>query len=100
MKVEELSRYGVTLSEIPKDARKKQARIMLHEIRAKYGWLGTLPFIVRTVLGQRKLKDEYPEAYKMALSISENAASEITMLASMFKQVAEREGNAKAYDFL
>jgi hypothetical protein len=100
MKVEELSQYGVTLSGIPKDVRKKQARIMLREIRAKYGWLGTLPFFVRTLLGQRKLKSEYPEAYKKALSISEDAASEITMLVSLFKQVAESDGKEEAYEFL
>jgi hypothetical protein len=100
MKVEELSQYGVTLSEIPKDVRKKQARIMLHEIHANYGWLGTLPFILRTILGQRKLKSEYPEAYKKALSISESAANEFTMLASMFKQAASTDGKQRAYEFL
>lgn len=100
MKVEELSQYGKTLSEIPKEAFKKQKQIILHEIRARYGWLGTLSFLLRIVLGQRGLKKNYPEAYQQAKSISENAAKEVTMLVSMFNLIAKNEGKEKAYYFL
>jgi hypothetical protein len=60
MKVEELSQYGKTLSEIPKEALKKQKQIALRAIRTKYGWVGTLPFFLRIVSGQRMLKKNYP----------------------------------------
>ena len=100
MKVEELSQYGKTLSEIPREALKKQKRIVLHEVGSTYGWLGILPFFVRIVFGQRDLKKNYPEAYQQARRISENAAKEITMLVSMFNLLAKKEGKEKAYNFL
>lgn len=100
MKVEELSQYGKTLSGIPKEALKKQKQIVLREIRAKYGWLGTLSFFLRSVSGQRKLKKNYPEAYKKAKNISENAAKEVTMLVSMFNLIAQEDGDDQAYEFL
>ena len=100
MKVEELSQYGKTLSGIPKEALKKQKRIVLNEVRAKYGLLGTLPFFVRIIFGQRGLKKKYPRAYQQARRISENAAKEITILVSMFNLLAKKEGKEKAYNFL
>ena len=100
MKVEELAQYGKTLSGIPKEALKKQKQIMLREIRTKYGWMGTLAFFLRSVSGQRKLKRNYPEAYKQARNISENAAKEVTMLVSMFNLIAQEDGDDQAYAFL
>jgi len=60
MKVEELSQYGKTLSDIPKEALKKQKAIVFHEIRMKFGLLGILPFFIRLLLEQRALKKNYP----------------------------------------
>ena len=64
MKVEELSQYGKTLSEIPKEAFKKQKQIALREIKAKYGLLGILPFFLKVILNQKVLKKNYPQAYE------------------------------------
>ncbi|UCG66916.1 MAG: L-2-amino-thiazoline-4-carboxylic acid hydrolase [Deltaproteobacteria bacterium] len=100
MKVEELSQYGKTLSGLPKEALKKQKAIVLREIRTKYGLLGILPFFIKILLGQKALKENYPEAYHEALNVSENAAKEITMLISIFNIIARKEGKENAYNFL
>lgn len=100
MKVEQLSQYGKTLSGLPKEAIKPQRSIVLHEIRKKFGLLGTLPFFVKMSLEQKELKKNYPEAYLKALKISGNAAKEITMLIAMYNIVSRKEGREKAYEFL
>ena len=100
MKVEELTQYGKTHSSLPKDALKKQERIVLREIRNRFGLIGILPFFIRLFLGQRELKRKYPEAYQATLKLGESAAKEITMLISMFNIIARKEGRANAYEFV
>lgn len=100
MKVEELSQYGKTLTGLPDEAIKKQKSIVFHEIRDKFGLFGILPFFIKMFLEQKALKKNYPEAYRKALKVSENAAKEITMLIAMFNIVARNEGREKAYEFL
>jgi len=100
MKVEELSQYGKTLSDIPKEAMKKQKAIVFHEIRMKFGLLGILPFFIRLLLEQRALKKNYPQAYQQALKLSKGAAKEILMLIAMFNIIARKEGRENAYKFV
>ena len=100
MKVEELSQYGKTLSGLPKEAIKKQKAILFHEIRTKFGWLGIMPFIMKLLSEQRALRKKYPEAYKEALKLSEDAAREFTMLIAMFNIIAKKEGKKNAYSFV
>ncbi len=76
MKVEELTQYGRTLTGLPEEAVKKQKRIVLREIHNKFGLMGILPFFVRVLSEQRKLKRVYPEAYQASLKVGENAAKE------------------------
>jgi len=100
MKVEQLSRYGETLSGLPPEAMKAQQRILFREVRNHFGLLGLLPFLAKTFARQRALKRERPGAYAKALAISKSAAKEITMLIAMYQVVAKREGKEKAYCFL
>lgn len=100
MKVEELSQYGKTLSGLPRQALEKQKQIVSREMRAKFGLLGMVTFFLRVVWGQRALKKRYPQAYQKALSISENAAKEITMLVAIFNLIAQKEGKDNAYGVL
>ncbi|MFC1981476.1 L-2-amino-thiazoline-4-carboxylic acid hydrolase [Chloroflexota bacterium] len=100
MKVEELSQYGKGLSGLPKEAVKKQEGIVLKEIRRKFGLIGILPFFIRLLLGQRRLKRKYPEAYQATLKVGESAAKELTMLISMFNIIARKEGRENAYKFV
>jgi len=100
MKVEELSRYGKTLSGLPKEAMKKQKAIVIGEIRRKYGYLGMFPFFLKVLKEQRALKRKYPQAYREALELSEETAKEITMLIAMFNVIAGKEGRENAYEFV
>jgi len=100
MKVDQLSRYGETLSGLPREAMKAQQRILLREMRKHFGVLGLLPFFVKTLARQRALKREHPEAYAKALAISKDAAKEITMLIAMYQVLATKEGKERAYEFL
>ena len=56
MKVEELSQYGKTLTGLPEEALKKQKRIVMDEIRKRFGYAGRLPFFLKVILKQRRLK--------------------------------------------
>lgn len=100
MKVEELSRYGKTLTGIPKEAMRKQRAIVLREIRKKFGFLGILPFFIRLLAAQRALKKNYPDAYRDTLALGQEAAKELPVLISMFNLIAEKEGKEKAYEFV
>ncbi len=83
MKVNELTQYGKTLSGLPKVALKKQESIVMREIRNKFGLIGILPFFIKLLLEQRRLKRKYPEAYQATLKVGESAAKEFPMLISM-----------------
>jgi hypothetical protein len=100
MKVEELSRFGITLTTLPKETMKKQRAIMIREIRKKFGLFGMLPFFIRLLLEQRALKRKYPEAYQEALRMGEDAAKELSMLIAMFNIIARKEGRENAYEFI
>ena len=60
MKVEELERYGKTLTTIPKEVMNKHLGIMIREIRKKRGLLGIVPFFIKVLLEQRTLKKKLP----------------------------------------
>jgi len=100
MKVEELSQYGKSLRGIPKEAMKKQEGIVLREIWKKLGLISILPFFIRLLSEQRRLKRKYPEPYQAALGVGESAAKELTMLIAMFNIIARKEGRENAYKFL
>ena len=98
MKVEELERYGKTLTTIPKKVMKKQLGIMVREIRNKSGLLGIVPFFIRVLLEQRALKKGYPQAYGEALKISKDTAKEVTMLIAIFNFIAQKDSRENAYE--
>ena len=62
MKVEELRQYGKTITGLPKEAVKKQKNIVFKEILKKFGLIGFLPFLIKLLIEQRRLKRNYPEA--------------------------------------
>ena len=57
MKVEELEKYGAKL-EMPKEAMKKQSKIMMRALRGKFGVWGMLSIFADTFFLQRRLKKE------------------------------------------
>ena len=100
MKVEELSRYGKTLTGLPKETKRKLMAIVFHEIRRKFGLLGILPFFVKVLLEQRALKKKYPEAYQATLKLGKAEAQDITMFIAMFNLIARNEGRENAYEYV
>ncbi len=100
MKVEDLRQYGKPLSGIPEEAMKRQKTIVFREIRKKFGLLGILPFFIKTLVEQRALKRNYPDAYEQALKVGKDAAEEISTLIAMFNVVAGKEGEEDAYTFV
>lgn len=100
MKVEELERYGKTLTGVPREAMRKQFSIVFRQIRDKFGLLGILPFIFRVFLEKRAIIKKHPDAYLEALDVGEVAAKEISMLVAMFNVIARKEGKEKAYEFV
>jgi hypothetical protein len=100
MKVEELSRYGKTLTTIPEESMKPQTAIMLRTIRKKFGVLGLAPLFVRVFFEQSSVKRRYAAAYRDLLKLGKDAAKELPMLVAMFNIVARKEGRDAAYEFL
>jgi hypothetical protein len=64
MKVEELSQYGKILSGLPKEAIKKQKSIVFQKIKNKLGFSGLIPFMIKMIFEQKKLKSKYPRFLK------------------------------------
>jgi hypothetical protein len=101
MKVEELSQYGKTLSDLPKEAIKKQKSIVFQEMKTKFGLFGLLPFMIKMLIEQKKIKNKYPAVYEDCKNrLSEFAAKEFLMLTAMFQVITRKEGKQKSYDFL
>lgn len=98
-KVEDLSQYGQPLR-MPKEAVKKQMGIAFIELRKKFGLIGLLPFFVKALAEQRRLKKRYPEAVKQAQQLGSETASEFLLMSSMFKVLAKEDGREQAYEFL
>ncbi len=49
LKVEQLERYGKSISDLPKEAFKGQGKIMFRIFRKKFGLFGLLPFTFRVL---------------------------------------------------
>jgi hypothetical protein len=100
LKVEELSRYGKTLTGLPKETKRKVMAIVFHEIRKKFGLLGVLPFFIKAFLEQRALKKKYPEAYRETLKLGKAEAQDITIFIAIFILIARKEGRENGYEFV
>jgi hypothetical protein len=98
-KVEDLSQYRQPLR-MPKEAVKKQMGIAFVELRKKFGLIGLIPFFVKVLAEQRRLKKRYLEAVKQAQQLGSETASEFLLRSSMFKVLAKEDGREQAYEFL
>ena len=99
MRVEEVSRYGEPLS-FPKEVQKKQLGIVLSAMREEYGLLGMVPFIIRVLPEQRRIRNAYPDLVAEARKIGPEVATEMVLLTSLFNVAARRDGREQAYEFL
>lgn len=99
MRVEEISKYGQPLT-FPKEVQKQQIRIVLTAMREEFGLLGMVPFLIRVLVEQRRLKRAHPDLVAAAGRIGPEVATEMLLLTSLFNVTAKREGRQRAYDFL
>ena len=63
-RVEQLERFGKSLSDYPKEAFEGQGRVMLRALRRKFGLLGIFPFAYRLLRERRRLLKRYPTQYQ------------------------------------
>jgi hypothetical protein len=98
MKVEELERFGAKL-EMPKEAVRKQGKIMLRALRIRFGVLGMLGIFKDTWFNQRRLKRDHPETRRKAAAMSEVVEKELFTFSALFLALAKRLGREEAYEF-
>ena len=99
MKVEDLSQYGKPLG-LPKEAQRKQVGIVFSALRERFGLLGMVPFLIRVLAEQRRIRRARPDLVAKAREIGPEVAKEMVLLTSLFQVTARREGREPAYDFL
>ena len=98
MIVEDLERFGAQL-EMPKEAVRKQGKIMLRALRGRFGVLGMLGIFKDTWANQRRLRRDYPETRRKAAAISETIEKELFTFSALFLALAKRLGREEAYEF-
>jgi hypothetical protein len=98
MKVEELERFGGNV-EMPKEAVKKQGKIMFRALRQRFGILGMLGIFKDTWANHRRLRRDNPEASRKAEAISDIIEKELFTFSALFLALAKRLGREEAYEF-
>ena len=98
MKVNELEKFGAKL-EMPKEAVKKQGKIMLRALRKRFGVLGMLGIFKDTWVNQRQLRRDHPDTRQKAAAISDIIEKELFTFSAMFLALAKRLGREEAYEF-
>ena len=59
LRVEDLERFGKSLSDFPKEAFQGQGKVIFAAFRKKFGLLGLVPFAFRVVLERRRILKQY-----------------------------------------
>ncbi len=98
MKVEELEMYGKAL-EMPKDAQKKQIKIVFNQLKNEFGYK-SIGILFGVLKHAKRIKKEYPEAIARAKEISPVIESELVMMGALFSSIADRKGRKYAGDFM
>jgi hypothetical protein len=99
VRVHELEQYGKPLT-FPKEAQPKQFRIVLSVLRERYGLVGLLPFVVRFLAEQRRLRRSHPDLIARATALGPEVATEMVLLVALFNVAAVRMGRENAYEML
>ncbi len=99
MKLEELSRYGKPL-EFPREVQGRQLRIVISAMRREFGLLGLVPFLVRVLVDQRRIRRSNPELVAEAGKIGPEVETEFVLLTALFRVAAKIRGRDAAYRFL
>ena len=99
MKVEELEMYGKAL-EMPKEAVRKQTKIVLGLLRKEFGLGGIFGVGFNVRKHSNRIRREYPEVMEKAKSISKIIAKELVMMGALFSAVADKRGRKYASEFM
>jgi hypothetical protein len=99
MKVEELEMYGKAL-EMPKEAMKRQAKIIFGLLRKEFGIFALPGLLIRMKKHSKRITKQYPEALKKAKSISDVIEKELKTMGSLFSAIADKKGRKFAKDFM
>jgi len=98
MKVEELDNYGAAL-EMPKEAVKKQSKIMFRALRRQFGLGSMIGIFKDTIVNQKKLKKAFPETQKKAAKIGKTVEKELFTFSGLYLALAKRLGRKEGYEF-
>ena len=98
--VEQLERYGMSLTDMPKDAFKGQGKIVFAAFRKKFGLLGLVPFAFQVLGERRRLLKRFAKEFADLRKLTPKGAKEIAMLISMFNVIARKESREQAYEFV
>lgn len=99
MKVEELEMYGKAL-EMPKEAMRKQAKIVFTLLRKEFGIGGLIRVIPGVIKHSKRINKEYLEAMAKAKQISDVIAKELSMMGALFSAIADKRGRKFAAEFM
>ena len=99
MKVEELEMYGKAL-EMPKEAIRKQTKIVFSLLRKEFGIGGLIGVALGIRKHTKRIKKNYPEAIAEANRISKVIGQELSMMGALFSAVADRRGRKSAMEFM
>jgi len=99
-RVEDLERFGKSLSDYPKEAFKGQGKVIFAAFRKKFGLLGLIPFTFRVVLERRRILKQYAKQYDELVRLTGKLAKEPPMLIAMFNVIARTESREQAYEFV
>lgn len=95
-----LSRYGMHISGVTPEGRKRMPGLMLRAAVRELGPLRAGWFLLCSALRGRALARAHPEAARLARAYSPAAARDFPMLGGMFATLADWEGEDRAYAFL
>ncbi len=99
MRVEDLSQFGKPLG-MPKKAQRKMLGIVLTALREKFGPLGMVPFFIKLLAEQRRIRKGHPDLVAKAAEIGPEVAKNLVLLPSLFNVTARRDGREQAYEFV
>lgn len=99
MKVEELEMYGKAL-EMPKEALRKQTKIIFNLLRKEFGLGGLIGITLGIRKHTKRIKKEYPEAMAKAKKTNEVIAKELSKMGALFSAVADKRGRKFAAKFM
>jgi len=99
MKVEELEMYGEAL-QMPKEAMKKQAKIIFGLLRKEFGVFGLPSLILGMRKHSKRITKQYPDAVKKARSVSAVFEKELKTMGSLFSAIADKKGRKYAKNFM